>query len=55
MYQSGNCCQCGSGLSPYLIRPPGGMDDKYYCFASENDAISNGNTLISKVGPSNCM
>lgn len=55
MYRSGNCCPCGSRLSPYLILPPGGTDGKYYCFASDNDAISNGNKLISKGGPSNCV
>ena len=54
MYQSGKCCRCGNGLSPYLIIPSGGSDGKYYCFASDAEASANGNKFLSKGGPADC-
>jgi hypothetical protein len=54
MYQSGKCCACGSGLSPYMILPKGGLDGKYYCYASDAEAAANGNKVLSKGGPAKC-
>lgn len=54
MYAGGCCSRCADGLNPYLIQLSNSKDYKYYCFANDDQATTNGNIIKARGEPKDC-